>query len=40
MGSSEGEEVQVASEDAEGPVGAGGLMAKFTRFVCSFLVFF
>ncbi|KAJ2933006.1 hypothetical protein H1R20_g4086, partial [Candolleomyces eurysporus] len=32
MGSSEGSEVQVASgDDSEGPVGAGGLMAKFTR---------
>jgi ATP-binding cassette subfamily B (MDR/TAP) protein 1 len=32
MGSSEGAEVQVASDDdSEGPVGAGGLMAKFTR---------
>ncbi|KAF6757915.1 P-loop containing nucleoside triphosphate hydrolase protein [Ephemerocybe angulata] len=34
MGSSEGSEVQVASsEDSEGPVGAGGLMAKFTRVI-------
>lgn len=39
MGSSEGSEVQVASaaDENEGPVGAGGLMAKFTRFVFSFI---
>lgn len=32
MGSLDGAEAQVASgDDSEGPVGAGGLMAKFTR---------
>ncbi|KAJ2913175.1 hypothetical protein MD484_g7239, partial [Candolleomyces efflorescens] len=31
MGSAEGGELKVASDEAEGPVGAGGLMAKFTR---------